>query len=398
MIEIMGNAFGATGFAQHIRQLLVGLKRINATGVKFSNRSITQGSLDSANPEAIDAIKHYQSVQGDPKLYVLITQPPLIPNIYKNQILYFPWETCSLPRLFSHPTIRSKVKEAHQADWSLACEQAYGVIGTSKFCEDVYRSSSPNANILGFVYPPVDQKTYSENGDKLPDEYFIEPDGTSHVKAFKLLIVGKYEPRKNLAETLIAASLALAGTDSIIMLKTSYSGDKAKDLESIKSVILNRITNSHDFAGMNLPKIFIITDNFTDETMAKLHRTADLTVLMSHGEGFGYPVAQSLMCGVDAVATNATALPELLDNDKDRLISCYRAPIHYGGYVFFHASMDWYYPMIDDAITKILSAFIDSKTTIRKRRTAELCRRAKELFTPEASAKKFMEIINKCQK
>lgn len=47
-----------------------------------------------------------------------------------------------------------------------------------------------------------------------------------------------------------------------------------------------------------------ITQAFSDETMAALYSACDVTVLPSLGEGFGYPLAESMACGVPAIHVN----------------------------------------------------------------------------------------------
>lgn len=55
-----------------------------------------------------------------------------------------------------------------------------------------------------------------------------------------------------------------------------------------------------------------VTQSVNDIVLSKLYSACDITVLPSLGEGFGYPLAESLACGVPAVHVNYAAGPEHL--------------------------------------------------------------------------------------
>ncbi len=55
-----------------------------------------------------------------------------------------------------------------------------------------------------------------------------------------------------------------------------------------------------------------VTQAVTDDTLAKLYSACDLTVLPSLGEGFGYPIAESLACGTPVVHHDYAAGQELI--------------------------------------------------------------------------------------
>lgn len=51
-------------------------------------------------------------------------------------------------------------------------------------------------------------------------------------------------------------------------------------------------------ADFNLTNVEITTEQFTDAQMAALYRTCKLTIGIGAGEGFGFPLFESLACGV----------------------------------------------------------------------------------------------------
>lgn len=62
---------------------------------------------------------------------------------------------------------------------------------------------------------------------------------------------------------------------------------------------------------------FTLTGSHTDSMMATFYNCCDATFLCSGGEGFGYPVAESLCCGCPVISQDWAASAELLDQWPD---------------------------------------------------------------------------------
>lgn len=58
-----------------------------------------------------------------------------------------------------------------------------------------------------------------------------------------------------------------------------------------------------------------ITTALTDEQLALRYSACDCTILPSAGEGFGFPIAESMACGTACVVTDYAAGPELVPED-----------------------------------------------------------------------------------
>jgi len=58
-----------------------------------------------------------------------------------------------------------------------------------------------------------------------------------------------------------------------------------------------------------------VTLDLTDEQLAQRYSACDVTILPTGGEGFGYPIAESMACGTACVTTDYAAGQELVDPD-----------------------------------------------------------------------------------
>ena len=58
-----------------------------------------------------------------------------------------------------------------------------------------------------------------------------------------------------------------------------------------------------------------VTSNLSDESLSMLYSACDCTFLPSAGEGFGYPIAESMFCGTACVVTDYGGGAELVSED-----------------------------------------------------------------------------------
>ena len=60
----------------------------------------------------------------------------------------------------------------------------------------------------------------------------------------------------------------------------------------------------------------------SDEEMVKMYNASDVTVYASSSEGFGYPIIESLACGVPCICANNTSMPEIIRSTPELLVEC----------------------------------------------------------------------------
>ncbi len=91
---------------------------------------------------------------------------------------------------------------------------------------------------------------------------------------------------------------------------------------------LHTCTNPNVAQGENLPALIqalgidpdsvlladqyrMLFDPYPPKTMAKIYSSMDVFLNCAHGEGFGIPVLEAQACGVPAIVTNFSAMPEI---------------------------------------------------------------------------------------
>lgn len=123
----------------------------------------------------------------------------------------------------------------------------------------------------------------------------LVPEGVRHEPGYPYLLhVGNTKAHKNVARLLQA--FAQARMDAGIRLV--LTGQKTAELAEI--IQRCRLENRIVFAGM-----------LTEKQLAEYYRGALAVMFPSVYEGFGLPVLEAMACGVPALTSNVTSLPEV---------------------------------------------------------------------------------------
>lgn len=110
-----------------------------------------------------------------------------------------------------------------------------------------------------------------------------------------ILSVGTIEPRKNITRVISAMKILWGNKkvdhDLILVGKAGWLVKKA--------------------LGGELPEKVKILDNVTTEDLPKIYNAAEVFVYPSLYEGFGLPLLEAMACGVPAITSGTSSLPEV---------------------------------------------------------------------------------------
>ena len=115
-----------------------------------------------------------------------------------------------------------------------------------------------------------------------------------------ILAVGNLEPRKNLARLIDA--FATVAREPGVSVKLALVG-KAKS----EAAALARLVERHGLGDR-----VVFTGFLSEDQLVLLYNRAALFVYPSLYEGFGLPPLEAMACGCPVVASNVTAMPEVL--------------------------------------------------------------------------------------
>lgn len=141
----------------------------------------------------------------------------------------------------------------------------------------------------------------------LPTHIYAEPRNESRANtnlAFGfsgnyLLFVGNLKPHKNVSGLLKA--FAILRQRGCIDHKLLIVGDDENGQTALK----------REVARLKLAGRVLLAGKVSDADVRRAYSGADLTILPSFEEGFGFPVIESMACGTPVVCSNVASLPEI---------------------------------------------------------------------------------------
>lgn len=229
-------------------------------------------------------------------------------------------------------TIHDLSYEIFSETFSLKRRAWHSFINPRKLCKRADQiiavSESSKADIVKY-YKIIEKKIeriYNGIADELQqldrnDPKLMEVKDRYHLPFNFIFYLGTIEPRKNIQAIVRAFDhMRSLGDNNLNKYKLVIAGGKGWKIEDIlNSMRRAKFTND-----------IIFTSCITNEDKAAVYTLASLFVYPSHFEGFGIPVLEAMRCGVPVIASNCSALPEVVDEggiliDPDKPDELYRA-------------------------------------------------------------------------
>jgi glycosyltransferase involved in cell wall biosynthesis len=99
-----------------------------------------------------------------------------------------------------------------------------------------------------------------------------------------------------------------APSKNISFLLEIFNTDLCRD-----TLIIAGIKNNSYLRKKEYPNIIFLNENISDTNLIHFYRTCKAFILPSLREGFGVPILEALLCGAPIIASNRTAIPEVLN-------------------------------------------------------------------------------------
>lgn len=146
---------------------------------------------------------------------------------------------------------------------------------------------------------------------------------------FNFLYVGHWmqggigEDRKNVGRLIKSFLNAFEYNPKVgLVLKTAIGSSSVPDKYRCIDRIERTLYQMGYTASKNSPKIYLVHGIFTDNEMAYLykHKKIDAFVTLTHGEGYGRPMAESAACDLPVIAPNWSGHVDFLNSKFANLI------------------------------------------------------------------------------
>lgn len=214
----------------------------------------------------------------------------LDPNLHK-QVRFCPWAP------IDHKPVPKKVAQFLKDAWAVLSWTKYAVkelqnVGISSY----YVPLGIDTGIM----KPMENKEDAKSMFGMPEDAFV----VGMVAANQ----APYPTRKGFERIMPAVkSLIQDGYDDILLYLHTLP---TKDIGGIDLLQLIRTFGLEDHVYLPRPDTYPM-GGVTREELAMLYNSFDLYAMPSNSEGFGLPLVEAQACGVPAIATDFTSMPEL---------------------------------------------------------------------------------------
>ena len=193
-------------------------------------------------------------------------------------------------------------------------------------------------NSMDEVWVPssFNRETFLESGVRRPvhvmplgvdvDYFHPEITGFRPSSRYTFLSVFEWGERKGAEILLQAYADEFKPSDDVLLLLSVYNKDRAVDVRHEVAKLL---------PSASPPVVVMVNPEFAPHQMGALYRSADCFVLPTRGEGWGMPVLEAMACGLPAIATGWSAIPDFLTEETGY-------PLAVGSLVPAVARCPWY--------------------------------------------------------
>ena len=310
---------------------------------------------------------------GDTGIDLYLHVPPFVKHRSKNyKIGYFYWEADSLPRAWARDIV-SNLNEI----W-VPC--------------NLVKSACIRAGFKGpieIVPTPCKLDLTVEQDAFIPSP--VSSDLVLSNDIFKFYSIFQWQERKGFEVLLRAYYTEFSEYDNVLLiLKVNPLIAPGHGLAKIRHDILKikKMINKK-----NLPKIFLITEYLSKESLTKLHMMCDCFVLPHHGEGWGMPIHHAILSNSYVITTKFGGITESLDNDSASIIKHTLGPVKNMRWNRLYTSdQNWAYPSPVHTAKLMRSVYENRHDFSEKTNNAK---RAIESMSPEGVAGTVRYILSK---
>jgi len=347
-MNIIGEFFGTSGYANHTRSLANELNKLIPCKI-LTNLPI--GWERDVNDQELEMIKR----EEDYEINLIITNP-LYWRVHcnaKRNIVYLIWEGDKIPAWMVNECMNPKINKiivpsqhtynALKKGFEDYDPDAWLGVGDEAGCNKVVKI--PHGVDLETFYPIVsDKKDETLPNSHLETRSKLEEENTD----------GKTRDVDNHADFKFLANKGLRNLEDrggIQYLIKAYL-EEFKPEEKVELIlkinpaygIPNLLTMFPEIKG-KIPKITFIPENYTKKQLNELYNSVDVFVSPTRAEAFNLPCLEAMACGKPVITTNYGGQIDYCTNETGWLIDYKLAPVTFE---IEYESCSWATPKIEE--------------------------------------------------
>lgn len=299
------------------------------------------------------------------------------------------------------------------ATWIEGCNRMDLVLTSCKHAKDVFlnskyeqRKKDNPEEVVGIIqttvpmevlFEGVDTKIYNKTTDINEDINYVLEGIPEH---FNFLVVGHWlqgdfgEDRKNMGGTIATFLQAFKDRKVKPGLILKVNGGTYSIMD--RDAMISKIEEIKSKVGGDLPNIYLLHGELTDEEMNGLYNHPKVKAMLSltKGEGYGRPLIEFTQSQKPIIVSGWSGHTDFLSKEFSVFIGGELKPIDKSAVVenMLIAESKWFTPNYDEATLALKTVYTDYKEYVEKaKRQSYICRNE---FSLEKMGEKLIEILD----
>ena len=343
-VRYCGSAGDPSGYGSANRSFITSLY---LAGVDVTTEIIRQMTDTHHYGWTWELCRQLEHREIDYKIKIIHLTPDMYPKYMepgKFHIGHLFWETNKLPK-----------------EWIAPCNKM----------DEIWTATEPQAQMIrdSGVKTPI--KCFGQPLDTTFAESSIRPFVIPNFNGVVFYSVFQWILRKNPKALVTSFWKAFQGrTDVCLVLKTYRVNYSESEFKKIQEEILNWKVES----GLrNFPKVVIAPTLYNNNDMWRLHKSGDVYVNTSGGEGWGRPAVEAALMGNPIISLDKTGFADIFPKDIYYPISCTPTPATAVHWIpWYDSSMSWLAINEDQLIETLKTIYNDRKDSQEKGKKAQL--------------------------
>jgi len=313
-VKYCSSSKSPSGYGGAARQFITALF---VSGVNVTTESITQTPESSDYGITGNINKSLENRDIDYQVTICHLTPDLYPNYRedgKYNIGHLFWETDRLPR-----------------EWVKPCNQMDEIWCASEKQSEMIKHSGVTTPVFAFSQP-IDVTMAYEN---------IRPFTLNHPSDFTFYSIFQFIPRKNPRGLIQAYWKEFEGNDAVTLLLKTY---RITYVDKEYQIIKNEIEKwRKELKQKHYPKIYLLHKVLNEKEMMRLHKTGDVFIQASSGEGWSRPTQEAMLMKKPVISTGNGGITDIMSNVYYHHVPSNEKPVVVSSEIpWYQIGMNWW--------------------------------------------------------
>jgi glycosyltransferase involved in cell wall biosynthesis len=302
-LDLISDLYSPSGYSAHAREVIKALAPVTDLRIIDSKHD---RSTVKMTPEDTRFYSGLQNKTRQPDVVVQFETPEFFKPVAGVPYIGFTqWETTKIPN--------TDLNDQPHLNWVKQMNKMSAMWTSCTSAKKAFQSSGVEVPV-DVIPGPVDTAFFRPGLPELDITDLVYKDDRLVPREERPVVLGcvaQWTARKNISDLIISVLSAFKKDEVLLLLKTYGSTMAQEHTEGVLKQIqgLRQMVKNPD-----APRIVVLTNQMTDEEIARLYSSMDFVVNPSRGEGLCLPLVQGMASGVVPISNGFSAPSDYIED------------------------------------------------------------------------------------